>query len=356
MKKVGIKTEFIENNGVVTVNKVTEGHRKSKVPVGIYAVKQDQRTGEFFLVKEKDSYKIGKIYGKLQQTRAKRIQKAYSTTDSSLGVLLSGLKGTGKTVLLKLIANRMVKKGLPVISISTAYIGDDFNSFIESLGKCVIMFDEFTKTYNTKEAQAKLLTLFDGLNSTKRLTILTSNEPRQLNQFFFDRPGRILYHYDFSNLDEETFYGFLNDNLKSKLFRKDIIKTYRTSFMYTFDILKTLVHECNTNEEMKFSTIVAPLNISELRTETYVRVLEVQHEDSGKIFKEDDFGENLFLPKQSINIYNLISSKVRIKKSNQPIDFYYEMYLEKDYYLGSIKGIKTFSQDGWKIKVKEVTK
>lgn len=354
-ESVNIVTEFIESNGTVMVGKVTEGHRRANISPGIYVIKEMPNGGPYFLQLEKSIYDIGKIYGKLQNTRAERIQKGFVNSSASVGVLLSGLKGTGKTVLLKLIANRIVEQGLPVISISEPHSGDKFNTFIESLGECMLIFDEFTKTYIRKEEQAQLLTLFDGLNSNKRLTILTSNEPQALNEFFFDRPGRILYHYKFRNLDAETFYGYLDDNLEVKAFYSDIVKTYESSFMYTFDILKTLVHECNMNSELSFSDIIAPLNISDLQEEFYNKVVEICHLGTQKVFTKNDFKADIFLASEKILLlYNILKADIMELEEYEDFHDCDDIYLTKRNYRGIVDGTKEFATEGWTIKLKEV--
>lgn len=276
-----MKKGFIHHNGIVQVHKEDEGLVEGKVRPKIYALKQNPMSGEYFLEEEKEAYNVGKIYGTIQTQRADRIVKAYLESEKNLGVLLSGTKGTGKTVLIKLIANIAVKDlQVPVITINQRFAGDAFNAFIEDIGECVVLFDEFTKVYRHKEEQEALLTLFDGLNSTKRLSILTSNEPNQVSEFFIDRPGRILYHFEYTNLDRETFEGYLEDCLKVEHFRKNIIRSYENATMFSFDMLQTLVKECNAYPDLQYRDITIPLNITELRSKRYLKFISIEQPEN----------------------------------------------------------------------------
>lgn len=359
-KDATIETNYIHNNGVVNVTQTVEGHLRNKIAPGIYKVQQDPRSGEYFLKLDKDSYEIGKIYGKLQNSRAQRILKAYANAEASVGVLLRGLKGTGKTVLLKLIANAVVAQGLPVIAINEPFSGDEFNSFIESLGESMLIFDEFTKTYSRVESQNALLTLFDGLNSSKRLTLLTSNEIGRVNQFFIDRPGRILYDYNFRNLDEETFKGYLKDNLEGKKFKKDIKEVYKRSYMFTFDMLKAIVKECNDNYELTFEEVVAPLNITELKASVFKEIVTIKH-SSGMVMSGSDLRDMLVVddPNQDISVMSKltpgVSEELQNKKKTKDM-FTAWMYLNKLTFVSTKNGISSYTSGDITIETREVIK
>lgn len=374
-----MKKGYVVQNGIVRIHKEAEGHIKAKIPTAIYSVKYNDMMDEYYLEEDKKKYKIGKIYGTVQQNRAKRIMNAYKYSDKSLGVLLSGLKGTGKTVLIKLIANEAVDMDIPVVTVSSRYLGDSFNSFIESLGECVILFDEFTKVYKKVEEQEYLLTLFDGLNSTKRLSILTSNEPRQISEFFIDRPGRILYHFEYDNLDVETFLGYVDDNLKAVQYLDDIKRSYETSHMFTFDILQTLVHECNENAGMEYRDIVNPLNITALRAKKYYKVIKVElagdeTKPEGELWewKKDD-KELLLEPfyldfelSQVVNtneLFKLNDRKATPEEKMDRLDAYrksiYSRYFELSYmdFKHERDGIRFYKdKDGYEITMTEVWK
>lgn len=326
-----MKKGFIHHNGIVQVHKEDEGLVETKVRPKIYAMKFHPEMG-YYLQEEKTKYNVGKIYGKTQTERATRIINAFKDSSKNLGVLLSGTKGTGKTVLIKLIANIGVQElQVPVITINQEYSGDSFNSFIEDIGECILLFDEFTKVYRTKEDQEKLLTLFDGLNSAKRLSILTSNEPNQVSQFFIDRPGRILYHFEYTNLDRETFDGYIADNLVATHYLKHITRSYENATMFSFDMLQTLVKECNMNPEMDYRDITIPLNITELRSTRWLKFIQISQP------------ENVEKSQEAITIsLNELTEEYNPEEYKNPDEILlktFGAYFDPNYYVDRIKAL-----------------
>ena len=146
-----------------------------------------------------------KLYGTTKE-RSKRIQTAYSKRTESTGVLFTGLKGAGKSLLMKEVANAMIVKGFPVVIIQDNFQGTDFMSFMELVGECVVLLDEFGKTYPTdnkdsENEQHSLLTFFDGMYSAKRLILLAENKEWDIADLFLDRPSRVLFLWKYNRLE-----------------------------------------------------------------------------------------------------------------------------------------------------------
>ena len=97
---------------------------------------------------------------------------------------------SGKSLLAKQL---MIEAKLPVLVIEEAFKGSKFNDFINSIDQeIVVFFDEFEKVYKEQEDQEELLTLFDGVISSKKIFLLTANKDN-INEFFENRPSRIKY-------------------------------------------------------------------------------------------------------------------------------------------------------------------
>ena len=107
-----------------------------------------------------------KIYGDVYKS-VDRIYNTFTDRDSSTGVLLVGEKGSGKTLLSKLLIIKAAEQQLPCIIINSPWTGDKFNQLIQNIQQpCVVLFDEFEKVYEEKD-QNSILTLLDGVYPSK---------------------------------------------------------------------------------------------------------------------------------------------------------------------------------------------
>lgn len=219
------------------------------LPVGTYMVGSNPNSG--FYLSRIDDFKIDhKIYGKTNKL-ADRIIKTFADRPFTTGVLLDGEKGSGKTLLAKLIANRVADEyNISTLIINSPYGGDDFNSFIQSIDEpCVIIFDEFEKVYDTQEAQNQVLTLLDGVYPSKKLFILTSNDKHRVNSHMQNRPGRIYYFVEYKGLDSDFIKEYCDDNLNNKENIDSVLKMAGLFDQFNFDMLKALVEEMNRYDE-----------------------------------------------------------------------------------------------------------
>ena len=125
---------------------------------GIYKVNKSSIRG-LFLTKIHDSFTLpSPLYGR-ESSFVGKVVKTYQNTSGNLGVILNGLKGTGKTVTAKLICNEL---NLPVIIISEPE--DNMVDFINRIEQDAVVFiDEFEKVYDGWDAS--LLPLMDGAMS-----------------------------------------------------------------------------------------------------------------------------------------------------------------------------------------------
>ena len=222
---------------------------RDDLPVGTYTVGVDPRRG-FFLKAVTDFCTSGKIYGKTPR-HADRILNSFKVRPNSTGVLLSGEKGSGKTMLAKIISQQAALDNIPTIIINSSFSGDGFNSFIQSIDcPAIVIFDEFEKVFKPED-QEGILTLLDGVYPTKKLFILTTNDKYRVNQHMTNRPGRIFYMIEYKGIDLEFIEEYCNDNLKEEL-KCHIKQICRLTMMYpvfNFDMLKALVEEMNRYNE-----------------------------------------------------------------------------------------------------------
>ncbi len=132
------------------------------LPVGTYTIRFTQETG-FYLQRINDLDAPIKLYGDAEK-KADRILHTFMCREGATGMLLSGEKGCGKSMLAKLLSIKGANQEFPTIVINNAWFGEAFNSFIQCINQpAIILFDEFEKIYFEKEAQEAMLTLLDGV-------------------------------------------------------------------------------------------------------------------------------------------------------------------------------------------------
>jgi len=246
-----MQTKFMTNGTTVSVMKLNEDQLADKLPAKIYNVQFNQLTG-FYLSIVKDQLEVPQtVYGNTL-ARVAKCMETYVTRDMSTGILLTGDKGTGKTLLMSVLANKMITDlNLPVLLIKDAYAGNQFVTFIETIGECVIVFDEFGKMYAANDRhnndndvpQKALLSLMDGTDKTKRMFIMTENSEFDINDFMLNRPSRIYYHFKYRKLDEMSVTGYCGDYGVSKKITQEIVELSRRSKIFSFDMLQSIVEE-----------------------------------------------------------------------------------------------------------------
>jgi hypothetical protein len=213
---------------------------QESLPVGNYSLKFSPMEG--FYLEEVEAFRMPtKIYGDCLRN-ADRIVNTFMKRNGNTGVLLTGEKGSGKTLLARQIS---IQSDLPVIIINSDYSGDNFNSFLSSIAQpCIVFLDEFEKTYN-RESQEKILTLLDGTYQSQKLFLLTSNDKYRIDDHMKNRPGRIFYLIEFGGLEESFITEYCQDNLKDQSYLPDMLRVSRLFDVFNFDLLTAIVEESN---------------------------------------------------------------------------------------------------------------
>lgn len=237
-----------------------------ELPVGSYNVDFHKMTG-FFLTERHDlTVTEEKIYG-TSDYKVQKVMRSYKLSDRNFGVLLSGQKGIGKSLFVRLVAQQAIADKLPVIVVSQAIPGiADFISSIEQ--DCVVVFDEFEKTFAKQEEwnpQDEMLSLFDGIDGGHKLFIVTCNKLEDLSQYMLNRPGRFHYHFTMMPPSQDEVREYMMDKVEEKYqdVISDVVNLAGVVDM-PYDFLRAIAFELNQGYSLKEA--MSDLNITRVNS------------------------------------------------------------------------------------------
>lgn len=354
-----------------------KGNRVEVVPNGAINIQQSlppltyfikfESTANFqgFYLEMGDNFsEVEKVYGNLQQRTDRIIDTYLDRKDKKVntGILLSGLKGSGKTMQAKMVSNQLrIKHGIP-----TLIVADSFDSALLSLYlkdidvPALILFEEFEKLYKSlgesyraynadnessrsrmslKDSQEGLLTLLDGVMNSNKLFIFTCNRTFEINDLLLNRPGRVWYHFKYSGLEENIIDAYCNEKIPDKESIKQIkqISDYLDEG-FTFDVMQSIVEESLRLNTTPFEAL-SYLNIEPQPINSYY---------SYEIINED--GKFEVIP----SIYD---RRVTVKNylSSETIEVNFEVYIknkEDEQELAMLNYANRFGLDSQKIASK----
>lgn len=236
------KTLFSHAGNTVSVVRINPKSMTEKLQPGVYSVHNSPMAG-YFLNFVKHEFDVpNKIFGNYS-TKADKVIHSYQDRPEPTGVLFTGVKGAGKTMLVEIICNRLMQNNVPVIMVGDEFHGDEFTNFINDIGECCLVFDEVAKVY--KKHQDALLSLMDGVFNTKRLVLMTENNPRDINEFLLSRPGRILYHFEYNRVDDQFIDEYCEFHKVPESVTADIHKVAQYIDGFSVDMVKAIVDEYN---------------------------------------------------------------------------------------------------------------
>ena len=261
-----------------------------RLPVGTYAVGYNQNVG-CFLIRRSNIVVAEKTYG-VHDQKVEKVMNSFQSFDRSLGVILSGDKGIGKSLFAKKLCEKAVQSGYPVVIVDACLPG--IGRFIESIEQeCVVLFDEFDKTFrNSKDDndQARLLSLFDGTAGGKKFYVVTCNELYGLNNYIVNRPGRFHYHLRFDYPTPENIREYLMDKLEIAYHSQiDKVVEFSRKISLNYDCLRAIAFELNNGSN--FAEAIADLNIMTTEDEEYKVYIVFEN---GKTFHNFRYTTNLY--------------------------------------------------------------
>ncbi len=263
------------------------------LPPHTYAVRFSKLSG-FYLERRDDLEIKEKIYG-VHDEKVNKVMTAFRNFDRSLGVILSGDKGIGKSVFARMVSQKAVSCGIPVIIVDSYVPG--IAAYIESIEQdAVIFFDEFDKTFRSSrgedgpDSQSTMLSLFDGMANGKKLFLVTCNDIHGLNDYLINRPGRFHYHFRFEYPNDDEIRAYLEDKIDQAYWGQiDKVIAFSKRVDLNYDCLRSIAYELNTG--LAFFDAIQDLNIINMSALDYTLTL---HFEDGTIMTRQKYKMDMF--------------------------------------------------------------
>lgn len=225
----------------------------------VYLLKESPYSDDLYMEEDKDFEFPAKHY--LGEEDKKFVNKVINTFNNTskltTGTLLSGMKGSGKTLMAKYIAK---ESKLPIIVVDKGVHADNIEGFFSKVTTdvCVIL-DEIDKYWSTRY----LLGFLDGVKpSCKKLVLCTCNDESEIDEYLNDRCSRIRYKKNFSCLTKDAVFGILNDMLDDSEKAKSATEfIYGAIKVISYDNVIIFGEEIKNNPDETYEDIIADMNI-----------------------------------------------------------------------------------------------
>jgi hypothetical protein len=300
-------TILADEGPYVTLSNINLHNKIEKVPPMVYRV--GTKDEEVILIKDRERFKVPtKRYGAHDAYKASFI-RTYGETKGTTGILLTGLKGAGKSLLAEDTINEVIDKfQRPCLMITSAIPSSVIKRLILAMGKCSVYFDEFGKYYEEEERN-KMLTLFSDSDLEGVMFIVTSNHIHELSDYMIHRPGRFLYKINYEGMQEDAILEVIEE-LKLPPAILAYILDYCKCHRISFDMLRVVAKVAAGAKDLK--AFKQELKIHNVPDEVYANynLREVLH--NGEEFK----GDTRFVHEDD----GTIVLELRDPKSNEIID------------------------------------
>lgn len=297
------KTIFIRSGDNIYLSSFNPTEKREfRLAAGFYSLEFDSLKEIFYLRLMGLQKMPEKVYGDVK-AKSSRILNTFQKRGINTGVLLHGLKGTGKSLLSRQVSIDAVEAGLPVIFIASPFAGPKFTEFMENIEQaCVINIDEFEKTYGgqNSDSQESLLSMMDGVSKQNKLWLLTVNETNNVNKYMLNRPGRLFYKFEYGIIPPSIVEEVCIDKGLSQLQTKDLLSVYSLINELTFDVLMAIIEESQRYDELPSDSLKL-LNI-DMENQSYLLNPRIQIiVDNKCVYSKNNYDFNLDDPQLSLD-------------------------------------------------------
>lgn len=291
--------EFVKVGNIITPQ--SQGLEYELEAERCYYLKYDKYEDKSFLLRDGELTLPKKIYG--GTGLEERILKSFNSSNKSVGVLLEGLKGSGKTLFSKVLAK---KSGLPIIIVDEEYPVQRAVEFFAKIKQPIcLLFDELEKnTYFWRTD--KLLKLLDGVQpGPKKLTIMTCNNIDNLDDNLKNRCSRIRYYIHYDGLSLSSIQEIVNDVIENESNKNGLAdKIFNSVKTKSYDNIISICKEINIFPDMLFEDVMSIMNIDvnsnnleltnlTMTNEEFRKRIRKLHAEFEKAVDEDDYHKAL---------------------------------------------------------------
>lgn len=203
--------------------------------------------------------------------------------------MLAGTKGTGKTVMAKILAK---ESSLPIIVVNPDYPESKLIKFFKSFTTPVcVLFDEVEKNFKTEY----MLDFLDGVEKTaQKLVIMTCNDLSRVSQYMQDRCSRIRYLRRYSPDENAAFLPMLADDFGIKN-KEEVVKFCKDNIkLLSMDNIVSFMSEVKMleDEDISLQEIINIMNISTENIPTKVSdtvEYDDEYDNEDNEYSDDDY-------------------------------------------------------------------
>jgi len=277
-RKSSISINNFDNHLTINVN--DESNLIDHVPAMVY--KTGILRGTIIMVKDRPNFSLPQLRFGKHNARIKQITASYDRHGKSNGVLLHGMKGSGKSLMAEELGNWMITQDLPVIMVTNPMSASELSVIIRAVGPCMVYFDEFGKIYHEKEAREGLLPLFSDTSFQGVMFVVTGNESDEFSDYLVFRPQRFRYNIGFSAaIDKDTMDDILTKMQVAPHLHKAFHAYANTQAgKLNFDSLLCVIREsAGCKDSVEIAELCEILNVPNFpRMTWYLKKVEVLNE------------------------------------------------------------------------------
>lgn len=259
-----MEKKFLKVGKSINFKFSTDGLECDLTPGMVYNINVDNYTEEISLEESGGLSLPSKVYCTQRDERfIDKVINSYNLSENGFtGVMLAGVKGSGKTVMAKVIAN---KSGLPIINIGKNIRPYTLKNLVDKLGDTSVcfLFDELDKVLADYD-DSVLLQVLDGSDTKgKHMILFTCNNDDDISEYLIDRCSRIRYWREFDEMSPSLIMEVLNDKLNDKKEVKSLTDFIKDNFeVCSFDNISSFIKEANDYPTTTFEELFEDMNLS----------------------------------------------------------------------------------------------